>query len=616
MCGIYGMVSLTERPLERPDLLACMGASLHHRGPDHSGVLRSTHAAIGAERLSIIDRRPQANQPFTDSSQNAWFVCNGEIYNASALRKRFSQYRFRSCCDVETLVPLFEADGVSGLDEVDGMFALAVWHEPTRSLTLARDRAGEKPLFYTHGGGELWFASEIQALLHHPALGRRLNQSALNEYLTFGYVREPHTLFQNICKVPAGTSITFECAGRARTRHISVPKMAAPATPADASALLRDLFVHAVEKQLAADVPVGVFTSGGIDSAFITAIANRSSARPIHTFTASFANSRYDEGKHARRLSRDLKTRHVEIRIDEPLLKEAFHTVFSRMAEPLADPALLPTYLLSRAARDHVGVVLTGEGADELFGGYPTYPGHRAADAYATLPPFLRRTTERVLSTIPSTNSPVPLSLMIQRFTKYAGRPWLERHIGWFGTGLFSYLPEHAQTGVCDALPTISCADPAVAAMRFDYLTYLRDGLLVKLDRAGMMVSLESRAPFLDPHVTALARSFPPSYFQRRSRGKGVLKRAAAPLVPGWVVRRRKRGLSVPVAAWINDGLRGEVNRLLDPKRIRPEGVLSTIPIDQLLCDHRAGRANHARALWPLIVLQYWLEHWVPDGVS
>lgn len=616
MCGIYGMISLTEHPLKRADLLARMGTSLRHRGPDHSGALRSTHAAIGVERLNIIDHRPEANQPFSNPSRNAWLACNGEIYNATALRKRFPRYAFRSRCDVEALVPLFDTHGISGLDEVDGMFALAVWHEPTRSLILARDRAGEKPLFYVKVEGELWFASEIQALLQHPKLSRELNHAALYEYLTFGYVREPHTLFQNVCKVPAGTTITFRCAATARTREIAVPEVPAPRTMTDASRQLRDLLVHAVEKQMAADVPIGVFTSGGIDSAFIAAAATKSSACPIHTFTAAFVNPQYDEGVHARRLSRDLSTRHVEIRIDEPLLKEAFQTVFSRMAEPLADPALLPTYLLARSAKEHVGVVLTGEGADELFGGYPTYLGHRAADGYAALPHFVRRATERVLSAVPATDSPVPFSLMAQRFIDYAGISWLDRHIGWFGTGLFPYLPEEAQASVREALPAIAVADPVTAAMRFDYLTYLRDGLLVKLDRAGMMVSLESRAPFLDPYVTAFAGSIPPSLSHRGLRGKSVLRKAVAPIVPRWVLRRRKRGLSVPVAGWINGGMRARVDQLLDPHRIRRQGVLSTMPIGQFLSDHRAGRANHARALWPLIVLQCWLEHWVPGEVS
>jgi asparagine synthase (glutamine-hydrolysing) len=386
-----------------------------------------------------------------------------------------------------------------------------------------------------------------------------------------------------------------------------------PSAPA-ARRLLRELLEDAVAKQMAADVPVGVFTSGGVDSSLIAALASRIAGYRVHTFTASFTNRKYDEGVYARRLSRDVGTEHIEIRIGEDELEDALHTVVPRMAEPLADPALLPTYLLARTAKDYVGVVLTGEGADELFGGYPTYLGHRVARAYASLPRAVRGAIETLTSKVAATQSPVPLSLVMKRFTTHAHADWLERHIGWFGTGLFPYLPKEAQESFRESLPEITARDPVRAAMEFDYITYLRDGLLVKLDRAGMLVSLESRAPFLDSRVIGFARGLPPDFIIRGLRTKRLLKEAAATLVPGWTLRRRKRGLSVPIAAWINNGLRSEVDRLLDPARLRDQGVLPALPIDELLSDHRTGRANHARALWPLVVLQYWLEHWVPGG--
>ena len=614
MCGIYGMVSLTEHPLRHPQLLDCMGATLRHRGPDDSGALRSAHAAVGAERLRIIDSRSQANQPFRNPSNSVWLVCNGEIYNAAALREQFASYPFRSRCDVETLVPLFDARGVSGFADVEGMFAIAIWKEETRSLTLARDRAGEKPLFYLDIGGEIWFASEIQALLRHPDVSRELSDAALYEYLALGYVREPNTLFRQVRKVPGGSSLTFHAGRAVSTQRIAVPTVAVPPSAPAARRLLRELLEDAVAKQMTADVPVGVFTSGGVDSSLIAALASRIAPYRVHTFTASFTNRKYDEGVYARRLSRNVGTEHIEIKIGEDELMDALHTVVPRMAEPLADPALLPTYLLARTAKDYVGVVLTGEGADELFGGYPTYLGHRAARAYASLPHAVRGAIETLTSKVAATDSPVPLSLMMNRFTTYAHADWLERHIGWFGTGLLPYLPREAQESFRESLPEITARDPVRAAMEFDYITYLRDGLLVKLDRAGMLVSLESRAPFLDSRVVAFARGLPPDFIIRGLRTKRLLKEAAATLVPGWALRRRKRGLSVPIAAWINNGLRSEVDRLLDPARLRNQGVLPALPIDELLSDHRAGRANHARALWPLVVLQYWLEHWVPGG--
>jgi asparagine synthase (glutamine-hydrolysing) len=607
------MVSLTERPLGRPELLEAMGRRLRHRGPDATGSLLSSHAAFGVERLRIVDGRPQADQPYHNPSRTIWLICNGEIYNAPTLRTRFGRYPFRSRGDVESLVPLLEAEGTADLHEVEGMFALAAWRPEARSLTLARDRAGEKPLFYIELGGEIWFASEIQALLCHPDLRRELHEAALLEFLALGYVPEPHTIFQHVHKVPAGVSLTCRPGADPAFRQIPIPSVQFSGPPAAVRGRLRRLMENAVAKQMAADVPVGVFTSGGVDSSWIAALASRAAPAPIHTFTATFTDATYDEGPPARRLSRELGTHHVETVVGETELHEALHTVVRGMAEPLADPALLPTYLLARAAKEHVGVVLTGEGADELFGGYPTYLGHRLAGAYARAPGLVRRGVEGIASSIGATESPVPLSLLLRRFTSHAGDPWLERHIGWFGTGLLAHLSAEARSTVLGALPTITHRDPVRAAMELDFRTYLRDGLLVKLDRAGMLVSLETRAPFLDPHVIAFARGLPAESILRPWRGKAMLVEAAKTVVPRWVLRRRKRGLSVPIARWINRGLRDEVDRLFHPDALGKGGVLPALPINELLSDHRAGRANHARALWPVVVLRLWLDHWAPE---
>ena len=613
MCGIYGMVSLSDRPLRHPALLRRMGQLLKHRGPDDSGTVACDGYALGAERLSIVDRSDQANQPFANASQSSWLVCNGEVYNAAALRSRFARYPYRSRCDVESLVPLLTDVGESGLDAVEGMFALAWWEPRERVLLLARDRAGEKPLYYTECRGELWFASEIQALLVHPDIARELDHLALSEYLTLGYVREPRSMFRHIRKVPAGVSLTFRPERTTSARTITLPPVSIPDTRHGAQQVLRGLLEKSVAQQMTADVPIGVLASGGMDSTLITALAMRTLGPGLRTFTASFEESSYDEGGPARRVARELGTTHVEVKVGEPQLADALHTLVGRMADPIADPALLPTFLVSREAKQHVGVVLTGEGADELFGGYPTYLGHAAAPFFARLPRWCRPATTGVISRLAATHRPNALSHLFQRFAANADAEWRERHLAWVGTGLMQWLDSARADDVTRALPDIAVGDPVAAAMEFDYVTYLRDGLLVKLDRAAMLVSLETRTPFLDPHLRSFAAALPRHLRVSGWRTKRLLKAVASDMVPRWVLRRRKRGLSVPIASWINGGLRGEVDRLLSPAALSRQGVLPALPINELLEQHRRGKANHARCIWPLVMLQYWLEQWVPE---
>jgi asparagine synthase (glutamine-hydrolysing) len=619
MCGIYGMVSLRGEPLRHPEILDQMEKSLQHRGPDGSGTLKRPHAALGATRLRIIDRRPGADQPFEGDTGDCWLVANGEIYNAPLLRARFHRHRYQSRSDVEPLLPLLTAAGPEGLTTVDGMFAVAAWNDRDRRLILARDRAGEKPLFYTAIEGEVWFASEVQALLLHPELQVAIDDSALVDYLTFGYVREPHTMIRGIHKVPAGTALEFGSGKCSPSTHtIPYPPVVPSRSPGAARRQLRALLENAVAKQLQADVPVGVFVSGGLDSSLLTALAAQF-VEPgrIHTFTARFEQPSYDETACARRITARLGTRHLEVDAAEPALAEALRAATAGLAEPVADPAILPTYLLARAARDHVGVVLSGEGADELFGGYPTYLGHRLAAPWGRLPAPARDVVRAglALTGARASQRAVPLPQLVERFLAHAGKEWITRHLCWFGTGLFDALDPALQASIRESLaPQFEGLDPVSGAMALDFNTYLRDALLVKLDRTSMLVSLETRAPYLDSQVTAFGMGLPLALKIRGLHTKLLLREVARELLPGWVVRRRKRGLSVPTAAWLNGGLLQEVNRLLEPGRLRRQGVLPDLPIEQLLAEHRGGRANHARALWALVVFQYFLEQWIPGA--
>lgn len=587
--------------LRYPDVLERMGEALRHRGPDGSAELTLPHARIGTERLRIIDLHERADQPFASPDGLVWLEANGEIYNAAEIRARYPDYPYRSHSDVETILPLYLEHGTAAIPMLDGMFGLAIWDDRTRTLTLARDRAGEKPLFYTRIGEEVLFSSELQCLLQHPSISRELDPVAISEYLALGYVPEPLTPFAAIRRVPAGTFMCFT-EGTVETVRYWDPSAFAitPIDPREAVADLQRLIEEAVTKQVMSDVPVGVFISGGLDSSILATLASKViGVDKVHTFSAQFAEESYDESGDAAVLAKQMRTRFVPVRTDEATLTEALRNVTTRIAEPLADPAILPTFLLARTAREHVKVILSGEGADELFGGYPTYLGHRIAPMYDALPSFARGALRRLAFAVPPTGKKVTIEYLLKKFVTDAEKPWVERHLAWFGTGL--QAPSYPATTDRDAL---------TGAMLLDYQSYLRDNLLVKVDRATMLSSVEARAPYLDRFVTAFALSLPPQLRVRRLTTKWILKKAAEKWIPRDVVYRRKRGLSVPIAGWINGGLRAEVDRLLDPARLRSQGIVNERQVAQLLAEHRSGQANHAKPLWAVIVLQYWLENW------
>ena len=601
MCGIYGMAGTSA--LRFPDVLERMGEALRHRGPDGSAWLDSPNARIGTERLRIIDLHERADQPFASPDGTVWLEANGEIYNAASIRARYPDYPYRSHSDVETILPLYLEHGANAVSMLDGMFGLAIWDGRTNTLTLARDRAGEKPIFYTRTGGEVLFSSELQCLLRHPEISRELDRDALEDYLALGYILEPRSPFKAIRRVPAGTIMRFTPDGEEATIRYWDPASFAiqPRDPREAVAELQRLFEEAVTKQVMSDVPVGVFISGGLDSSLLATLASKAiGVDKVHTFSAQFAEESYDESRDAAELAKRMRTRHIPVRTDEETLREALHNVTTRVAEPLADPAILPTFLLARAAREHVKVILSGEGADELFGGYPTYLGHKIAPMYDALPSFIRAALRRATLAVPASGKKVTFEFMLKRFVTDAEKPWIERHLNWFGTGVSTHLPSFE----------VRDHDPLTGAMLLDYQTYLRDNLLVKVDRATMLSSVEARAPYLDRFVTAFALSLPPELRVRGLTTKWILKKAAEKWIPRDVIYRRKRGLSVPIAGWINGSLRSEVDRLLAPSRLREQGIVDADRVSELLAAHREGRANHAKPLWAVIMLGYWIENW------
>ena len=629
MCGIAGAIVRTGGALAHQDALPRMRETLQSRGPDGAGCVDFGDASLQIRRLAIIDLA-KGDQPFTSPDGRVAIVCNGEIYNSAALREdpAAKGYPFRSRSDVESVLPLYLAYGDECIRRLAGMFALAIWDARTRRLLLARDRAGEKPLFYADLGDHLVFGSEPKAILEYPGVDRALDPVAAATFLALGYVLQPRTMHCGIRKLPPGHLLTADAGGVRMAPYWSAQDFAArqgASAPAlrEAAAQVREVFAQSVARELMAEVPVGVFVSGGLDSSLLVAMASRHFAPGgIFTYTVSFGDPSYDESGPAAVVARRFRTSHRSVSCDPDNLRRALDEMQQRLDEPLGDPAVLPTFLLSEAAHRDVKVILSGEGADELFGGYPTYLGHRAAGAFAALPAPLRRAFERLVFAWPSSPGKVTIEFLLKRFVSHAALAPLERHLEWFGAlgpaSLERVLGPSAAPALADARSDLAARGAAALEGRdvldgillLDFLTYLPDDLLTKVDRATMFTSVEARAPFLDRSMMELALGLPSRLKVRGLTTKAVLKEAARPLLPASVLRRRKRGLSVPIASWINGGLRGEVDRVLNAERLEAGGWVRAAEVRRLLEEHRSGRANHARRLWPVIMFQRWLERW------
>ncbi len=599
MCGIFGAIARRDAPLRHPEAIPRMAAALRHRGPDGECIVGHERARIGARRLAIMDLTT-GDQPFQSPDGKIWMVCNGEIYNAAALRREAGAWRypFRSHGDIETIVPFYDRFGPDAVSRLEGMFGLAVWDEARRRLVLARDRAGEKPLFWTEVDGELRFASEIQALLEFPDQARRLNRKALSLYHALGYVPAPHTMFDGIHKLPPASLLIAEGERIEIRNYWSAAEAASrPSTLSrEHTDQLRDTLLRAVKRELMSDVPLGVFTSGGLDSSLLVAAAARAiPGERIHTYAIRFTEPGYDESPYAEAVTHQIASVHHVVTADDESLGRALEVVSRSLAEPLGDPAVLPTWLLAEAARERVKVILSGEGADELFGGYPTYLGHKFSASWLRLPRPLRSSARWIMDRWPSSTGKMTLEYMLKQFLAAAEQPWPERHLTWMGA---MKIEDGVIAELACKLDRFPHDDPLNRVMWFDFLTYLPDDLLVKVDRATMLASVEARAPYLDREVMELVLPGPARYKVRGLSTKAILKEAARGLVPREVINRRKRGLSVPVARWLNTGLAPLADRLLDTP---------------LLAEHRTGRCNHARRLWPQLMLALWSERWGVD---
>ena len=622
MCGICGYLGFDD-----PDLLQKMTEALAHRGPDDAGTYVAGGVGLGHRRLSIIDLSPAGRQPMTNEDRTVWVSFNGEIYNFGDLRPYLEAagHRFQSRTDTEVLVHGYEAWGPEGLlDRLRGMFALGLWDARNRTLLLARDPLGKKPLFYAHTAGGLVFASEPKALYLDPALDRTVDRAALRKYLFHGYVPAPASLHPGLQKVrPAHYLLARD--GTTTERPYWRPPAPGSATqpPAlhEAVDRLETLLGRAVERRLISDVPLGIFLSGGLDSSTIAAVAARRAGRRVRTFAIGFSEVAYDESDHARRVARHIGAEHTEETLTPARLLEVIPHLGAMVDEPMADASIIPTYLLSQMARRHVSVALGGDGGDELFAGYPTYLGHQVADAYDRLPAALRHLVIRPLSELlPARFGNYTLDYMARKFVEASGEPAGVRHHLWMRyfapaeVGRVMGEPASAAgelyADIADHLAGLPPMDSVATALYLNLQLYLPDCILVKVDRASMAPSLEVRSPFLDRDVVDFVVPLPLRLKLRRGRGKVLLKALAERYLPPAIVHRKKQGFTVPVGEWFRGPLRPLLRDALGPARLARQGLFDGRAVEALIAEHEAGRRNRWKELWALLVFQLWWDRY------
>ncbi len=623
-----------------------------HRGPDSEGVWMDDTAALGMRRLSIIDLKT-GDQPMFSEDRSIVTMVNGELYNFREVRSELEKrgHRFRTQTDVEIVPHLYQIYGDDFVDHINGMFAIALWDTKKRRLILARDRFGEKPLYYGVFDGKLIWASEPKAVLAHPSVRAELDLDALRQYLSYDYVPAPHSIYKGIFKLPAAHILTVE-SSEIKTRRYWNLSWSEPAAStagqfvgnnstngppaheggpdlATKANELRDLLSDAVRMRLVSDVPLGVLLSGGIDSSTVAAFAVRHATEKVKTFSIGFEEDSFDESRYARKVAHHLGTEHYEATLSVDTAADLITDIGKWLDEPLSDGSLIPTFMLASFVHHHVTVALGGDGGDELFAGYPMYYGHKVAAAYGAIPRFLRSgLIEPVVRRLPVSTKNLSFEYRAKRFVRSAAHDPITRHHSWFG----SFSVDEQEALLTDDVKDNSKSDIYLAArnllelcnagdeieqMQFlDLNFYLAEDILTKVDRASMAVSLETRAPFLDPRVGQFAASLPLRFKLRGTKGKYILKKALSGLLPHDILHRSKKGFGIPIAEWLKGRLNPMMHDLLAPERLKPQGLFEPMFVGRMIDEHERGVASHHKQLWTLLVFQLWYDNFLDPAGS
>ncbi|MCI0338023.1 MAG: asparagine synthase (glutamine-hydrolyzing) [Acidobacteria bacterium] len=626
MCGIVGIINLDRDQPADEQTARAMAEAIIHRGPDDDGFYFKNNVALGMRRLSIIDLRT-GHQPISNEDGSVWVVFNGEIYNFLELRERLIArgHHFRTHSDTEVIVHLYEDHGDDLTSHLNGMFAFALWDENRQRLLIARDRMGEKPLYFTQIANQAFiFASELKSLVVHPLVERRLNLLALRKYLQYEFVPSPYTMFEGVHKLRPAHRLIFE-KGQWRTERywqLSYEDERLKIGEDEAAEEVRRRLREAVRIRLISDVPLGVLLSGGIDSSSVAALACEAAQGRVKTFSIAFEERSFDESSYARLVADRLGTDHYEQRFTEREMLAIVPEIPRLLDEPLGDGSLIPTSLLCRFTRHHVTVALGGDGGDEFLAGYPTYAAHRMTGYYRALPQFVRSgLIEPAVESLPVSTENLSFDFRAKRFVRGAVLPPGTRHTVWMGSfdagqqrllltsdvlnawhdeavfnevRNYDYENGSGKTGIIEQM------------MMLDATHYLSECVLFKVDRASMAASLETRAPFLDHTFIEFLMKLPIDLKFRGLTGKYILKRAMQDRLPEEVIKRPKKGFGMPVAKWIKGELQPLVRDLFAPERLKRRGLFNPEYVQKLLDEHERGQADHRKLIWTLLMFEMW----------
>ncbi len=617
MCGIAGFIGQGSKN----DLQSMIGTLLH-RGPDNKGFFLKDDVGFAHSRLSILDTSQAGNQPMFGKNERTVITYNGEIYNFLEIREELKSrgHQFKSNSDTEVILALYDEFAEDCFEKLEGMFAIALYDFAKKKLLLARDPMGEKPLYWTMTNKTLVFGSEMAALTMHPLFKKELDLFSLSKYLSFDYIPTPHTIYKDVHKLEPGTFLSFQ--GNKIKKHTfwqikfsTNEKHSFKKATEELDKKLNNI----VDKTLVSDVPIGVFLSGGLDSSTVAYYASRSSKSQINTYSIGFEEKSFDESKYALKVANHLKTKHHLKIVKQSDILNLVKDLGEILDEPLADPSILPTYILSKFAHEHVTVALGGDGGDELFAGYPTFQADIFTNLYLKIPKPLRSIIEKLINKLPVSEKNFSLEFKLKKFIEGVNKK--HRHSNWLGNfnpeeksqlfrpEIWGQVKDKSDFEDIDKyIKEITTEDPRQQTLGVYMRTYLMDQVLVKVDRASMKTSLETRAPFLNHKLVDYINSLPYEFKLKHLKVKYILKKLMKNKLPKSIINRKKKGFGIPLAKWLREDLRETCEKTLSKENIEKTALFNYSFIKKLKEDHFTKKKDNRRKLWALIVFQLWFN--------